>query len=157
VERIFNATIKPIHRADINMFIEKATKGKFRDLVSADDLQGCLLMLITCLYFKAKWADPFSAHATISEAPFHPFTSRPQVCPMMQKTGRMQYMEDPKMQICVLPYKADDPNTSRPCWKAAIVLPEDHGYSAMKDLLSNNLYPPDPPQLAKYMRAKTRS
>ena len=136
VEQVFGATVQPMQLAEINAFIEKGTRGKFKDLVSAEDLEGCVLMLITCLYFKAKWAEPFSIRATVAEERFYSFTSKPQTCSMMCKTGRMRYIEDPNMQICVLPYKAEDSNSSLPTWKAAIILPNTHGHAAIKDILS---------------------
>lgn len=136
LKQVFDATVQPIQLTAINAFIEKGTKGKFKDLVSANDVGGCLLMLITCLYFKAEWADPFSIHATVAKTPFYPLTDKPETCHMMHKTARLQYIEDTKTQVCILPYKAVGSNSTGPCWKAAIILPKDRGYAAIGDILS---------------------
>lgn len=118
MQQVFGATAQPIELASMNAFIEKDTKGKNKGLISAEDIERCALVLITCLYFKAKWADSFSIRATVAEEPFYPFTSKPQECSTMQKTGRMQYLEDPSMEICMLPYEAEKSNSSVPRWKA---------------------------------------
>lgn len=53
---------------------------------------------------------------------------------MMNKTEKMEYVEDREMQACFLPYKIDA-GSSSPEWKAAIILPKREGIDAMRDIL----------------------
>jgi serine protease inhibitor len=136
VEGVFKAPVQPIELAPMNAFIKKGTKGKLKDLISEDSIKGCALMLITCLYFKAKWVESFDARDTVAGTPFFAFTGKPQKCFMMQRTGPMQYVDDPRMEICVLPYRAERGNPSLPRWKAAVFLPKLKGLEAIQDILS---------------------
>jgi serine protease inhibitor len=72
METTFRATFGKLEVGPINRFIETETKGKLKNLVSANDLVGTVLMVITCLYFKAKWETPFNIFVT-QKAPFYSF------------------------------------------------------------------------------------
>jgi serine protease inhibitor len=50
----FQATVEPLALDAMNAFIERETRGKFKDLIKPDDLVGAVLYLVSCLYFKAK-------------------------------------------------------------------------------------------------------
>jgi serine protease inhibitor len=143
MQNTFGATIGPLDVEMINKFIETETKGKIKDIVSESTVYNSVLMLITCIYFKAKWKTVFNMSLT-QEATFWMFDNTAQSCLMMRRVGTMEYREDGKAQICILPYKADEPGSSLddsnsssiPKWKAAIVLPKERGFSALMDILS---------------------
>ena len=147
----------------INSFIETETNGKLRDLVSANDMVDAVLMIITCLYFKAKWETPFKKSIT-QKAYFTTFQNEKQSCHMMQRVAAIHYKDDKLAQICILPYKTDQAgskaaisdsgsssiatksrssastqpvlgSTQSPKWKAAIILPKEHGLPAMQELI----------------------
>jgi serine protease inhibitor len=93
------------------------------------------LMLITCLYFKAKWQNPFDKLRTFEKSDFHTFDGKTQTCAMMSKVDRMEYVEDQTMQACFLPYQ-NEAGGSGPQWKAAIILPKTSGRDSMHDILT---------------------
>lgn len=138
VETVFGATVAPMKLAPMNEFVEKETQGNIKQLVTKREVDNAVLMLITCLYFKAKWATPFATSMTDRSATFYPFDNgKSQTCSMMHRVDDMDYREDPRMQVCVLPYRSTggESNTPTPIWKAAIILPKTPGLSAMKDIL----------------------
>ena len=141
----FAAAIGPIALGPINEFIEKETKGKFKDLIkSGPDLESAILLLVTCLYFKAKWVKSFDKDRSTEMEVFNHFDGTVEFCIMMHMLDRMEYKEDKKMQLCVLPYKTNDPSSkSCPNWKAAIILPKEKGFLAIQGLLTTFSSSPD--------------
>jgi serine protease inhibitor len=144
IRKTFGATIGPIEVEPINEFIQEATKGKFKGLVSKGDLMAVVLMLVTCLYFKANWETPFNRSLT-KKSDFYMFGGKCQTCDMMNRVGMMDYMENGKIQACILPYKSGggDPSllgtsasSPSPNWKAAVILPKERGFTAMQAILS---------------------
>jgi serine protease inhibitor len=159
METTFRATFGKLEVGPINRFIETETKGKLKNLVSANDLVGTVLMVITCLYFKAKWETPFNISVT-QKAPFYSFENVEKTCSMMGMVGKLQYKDDKLAQICILPYKTDgisvdigasisdtnsipiedfsDANSTGPSpqWKAAIILPKESGLPALQEILT---------------------
>jgi serpin B len=57
----FKAELGPLELEPINVFIERETKGKLKDVVKPQDVAQVVMILVTYLYFKAKWADPFES------------------------------------------------------------------------------------------------
>jgi serine protease inhibitor len=155
----FRATFGKLEAGPINRFIETETKGKLKNLVSANDLVGTVLMAVTCLYFKAKWETPFDISVT-QKASFYTFENVEKTCSMMRMAGKLQYKDDKLAQICILPYKTDGvnvdigpsssdtnlisaeefsdatPTSPSPQWKAAIILPKESGLIAMQEMLT---------------------
>jgi serine protease inhibitor len=133
MQTTFNTTIGPLELQPINDFIFRETKGKFKNLIQSGDLAGTVLMLITCLYFKAKWQNPFDKMRTVRKGEFHTFDGKVQPCAMMTKVERMEYVEDEVMQACFLPYQIDG---NGPQWKAAVILPKQDGIDAIRGILT---------------------
>jgi serpin B len=53
---------------DLNAWVSRATHGKVRDLVTKDEVDGLLLVLVNAVYFNAHWLHPFD---TVTDpAPF---------------------------------------------------------------------------------------
>lgn len=130
----FEAEIRPLQLEHINEFIERETRGKFKDLIKPDDLDGTLLMLATCLYFKAKWATPFKQKHTEKNVTFFGYEGEEMQCSMMYKCTKMEYVDEKKYQVAILPYKS---KKQGPKWKAAIILPKERGLTAMHDILAS--------------------
>lgn len=129
------AKFGPLDADAMNDFVARETKGKIKDIITAEALVDSVLVLITCLYFKAKWADPFVKSRT-SPAPFYTYGGGILTCSMMRRTGYMQYTEDGAFQVCILPYQTEPSSSACPQWKAAIILPKARGLSPMKELIS---------------------
>lgn len=133
MQMTFHATIGPLELQPINDFIFRETKGKFKNLIQSGDLAGTVLMLITCLYFKAKWQNPFDKMRTVRKSDFHTFNGKILPCAMMSKVDRMEYVEDELMQACFLPYQSEG---NGPQWKAAVILPKQDGIDAMRGIMT---------------------
>ncbi|XP_055641860.1 serine protease inhibitor 28Dc-like isoform X1 [Toxorhynchites rutilus septentrionalis] len=54
----------------INQWVSTATRGKIRDIVTPDQVNGIPMVLASALYFKAKWETMFIAHNTKTK-PFY--------------------------------------------------------------------------------------
>ncbi|XP_034935198.1 uncharacterized protein [Chelonus insularis] len=54
----------------INAWCEEKTNNRIKDVVSPDDLEGALIVLINAVYFKGNWVSKFPAYST-SPKPFH--------------------------------------------------------------------------------------
>ena len=135
----FKAEIGPLELGPINGFIERETKGKLKDVVKAGDIAQAVMVLVTCLYFKAKWANPFERSRTMVNETFYGF-EREMKCDLMYKYDRMEYVETSKCQVVVLPYQSGD---TGPKWKAVVVLPKGKGVGAMRDLIASLSASPD--------------
>lgn len=132
----FRATIAPQDAKAINEWASRETKGNIRKLVSEDSrLSEWEFRLITALYFKAKWTKPFQREATRNVL-FYSFDKR-SPCSMMRKTEDILYQEDDVAQMCVLPYKTNEPKPKGTEWKAAIILPKTSGPEALSSILSH--------------------
>jgi serpin B len=139
IQTKYEAEIGPLELEPINRFIERETRGKLKDVIKPNDLNGTLLMLVSCLYFKAKWAVSFDKQRTMTNVTFHGF-EKDQTCALMYKRDKMEYVEDAKSQVVVLPYKSA---AQGPKWKAAIILPKQRGVEAMRSLLTSLTSSPD--------------
>jgi serine protease inhibitor len=154
IGRALGAKYAPLRVEEANEFVESKTMGKIPDAVLpdssdvVDNLQRTALMLITSLAFRAIWEEPFDVVSTFV-CQFNTFAGGLKVCSMMHKKAVMDYMEDKAMQVCVLPYMTDDlsvdePERSslhksapKPIWRAAVILPKEIGFAALKDMLFN--------------------
>ncbi|KAE9365701.1 hypothetical protein N431DRAFT_351432 [Stipitochalara longipes BDJ] len=135
IQNTFGATVGPLQLKPINDFIFRETKGKFKDLIEASDLAGAVLMLVACLYFKAKWQNPFEKRMTMAKSDFHTWDGKTTACAMMRKVDKMEYVENKDYQACFLPYQNE--KNSGPHWKAAVILPKREGFDAMRDILTS--------------------
>ncbi|PMD35104.1 hypothetical protein L207DRAFT_517200 [Hyaloscypha variabilis F] len=134
MQNTFGATVGPMELQPINDFIFRETKGKFKDLIKSGDLAGAVLILVACLYFKAKWQNPFEKRMTMAESDFHTWDGKTTPCAMMHKVDKMEYVENKEYQACFLPYQSG--GNSGPQWKAAVILPKREGFDAMRDTLT---------------------
>jgi serine protease inhibitor len=89
-------------------------------------------MLVTCLYFKANSANPFESSFTWTDETFYG-VEKQQSCALMRKYDTMEYVEDRKAQVVILPYQSAE----GPKWKAAVVLPNKRGVEGMRDVLNS--------------------
>ncbi|XP_049625813.1 serine protease inhibitor A3N-like [Suncus etruscus] len=102
----------------INDYVEQKTQGKIQELVKDLDPQ-TVMVLVNCLFFKAKWKTPFDPRDTFPMS-FHVNESRVENVPMMSLDDtQMLYFRDEALGITVvqLPY-----SDSRAC--ALFVLPD---------------------------------
>ena len=89
----------------VNQWIERKTKGKFKNVVQ--DPGGPGLDLINTIYFKGDWEDAFEEDHTKEET----FTVNEQKTvqvPMMQITKSFNYLETETMQALEMPYKGEE-------------------------------------------------
>jgi serpin B len=95
-------------RGVINAWVEQQTQGRIKDLLQPGVLKSLTRLVLTnAIYFKGKWAEPFSPRATREE----PFFTEPEgevPVPMMRQTGIMKYFEHDRFQALELPYAGDD-------------------------------------------------
>ena len=116
----------------INAFISKETKDKLTNTVTEATINDQALALISCLYFKAKWSNPFNTKTIQKDATFHCFSKKKQHCDLMVKQCKMEYVADATVQMVILPYAKSEEG---PTWKAAIILPRGREISSMEDVL----------------------
>ena len=89
----------------VNQWIERKTKGKFKNVV--DDSGGPGLDLINTIYFKGDWEEAFEEAHTKEET----FTINEQKnvqVPMMQIIKSFNYLETETMQVLEIPYKGEE-------------------------------------------------
>ena len=140
MEETFEAEIGALELNPINTFIERETKGKFKDLIKPEDIAGAVLMLVTCLYFKASWASTFKKRSTKKDVAFFTFAGEEKKVAMMHKCEKIEYVQDARCQVAILPYESGD---TGPKWKVAVILPKEKGQDAMKSLLDSFTTSPD--------------
>ncbi|KAK2753813.1 hypothetical protein FQN55_000177 [Onygenales sp. PD_40] len=151
MDKIFDAIPGPQDYHAINRWASQNTRGKINNVVSPQDISPSDIKLMTALYFKAKWSEPFEKYLT-HPAAFYGFDNRRQNCNMMHRTDDLLYWEDSIAQICVLPYQNNKPSTSipipstptatSPTWKAAIILPKNLGLPHLQAILSHFSHSP---------------
>eukprot|EP01006_Ploeotia_vitrea_P025978 TRINITY_DN58941_c0_g1_i1.p1 TRINITY_DN58941_c0_g1~~TRINITY_DN58941_c0_g1_i1.p1 ORF type:complete len:407 (+),score=59.70 TRINITY_DN58941_c0_g1_i1:18-1238(+) len=121
---------------DVNEWISKKTNGLIPQML--DKLPPCVMLLISAIYFDAKWAKPFETSCTIP----HPFTClRGEVkqVPLMYRADKMEYKDTPTYQIASLDYG------DKPQFAIAFVLPKLKGPDQPPPTSSSGLPPPPPP------------
>ena len=116
----------------LNDFINRETRGELINVIKEAELAGGVLALVSCLYFKGKWANPFYTRVIQEGETFHCFGKKKQRRDLMIKKCRMKYVADGTVQMVVLPYASPEEG---PRWKAGIILPRDRGFEAMEDVL----------------------
>jgi serpin B len=91
--------------ARINQWVEGETQGKIRQLIPPDAFDSLqVAVLVSALYFKGLWAEPFLEQATRREPFWMGPTERTDVF-MMHAEGRFNYMETQDCQVLELPYR----------------------------------------------------
>lgn len=88
---------------EINDWIEKATKGKIKDMLSPPLPADTVLYLINAIYFKGDWAEQFEEDQTI-ESEFYTQSGDVNSVQMMTGERTNWYLEDEMFQAVRLPY-----------------------------------------------------
>lgn len=88
---------------EINNWIEKATKGTIKDMLSPPLPTDTVLYLINAIYFKGDWAEKFEEDQTI-ESEFYTQSGDVNSVQMMTDERTNWYLEDEKFQAVRLPY-----------------------------------------------------
>lgn len=98
----------PVDAANlINGWSAKATAGRIARVVGPDDLRpSTRVVLANAVYFDAGWQTTFPVQAT-KPAPFHPEAGPVRDVPMMQTTGRFEYVKTKGFTALRLPYSVD--------------------------------------------------
>lgn len=91
-------------RKTINTWVEKQTKEKIKDLIPTGVLDHMTRLVLTnAIYFKGNWASKFKKDQT-KDAPFTLADGSEIQTPMMNQTGKFDYMETETFQGLELPY-----------------------------------------------------
>ncbi len=85
---------------EINNYIKEKTRGKISNLLNPSDPSS--FCLISAIYFKGKWANPFKPHMTMNI-----MFDRTTPCDMMEQTNHFNYYKpyNDMYQAIALPYK----------------------------------------------------
>jgi serpin B len=91
-------------RTTINAFVAEATERKILDLIPPGRIApDTRLVLTNAVYFKARWAEPFSAGAT-QTGDFHVSATKTVHAPLMQGSHLLRYAKVDGVQLVELPY-----------------------------------------------------
>ena len=102
----FNNTSKIVNEA--NSFIELNTNNLIKEILKEDMIStDTLMILISTIYFKTKWAMPFKHHDTHNKK-FNVSSDTTVDVMMMTNTKNYQYSEDSNMQLVELPYVGNE-------------------------------------------------
>ncbi|XP_074400866.1 serpin B6-like [Zonotrichia albicollis] len=97
-------------RKQINVWVEKRTEGKIRNLLAEGTLDSLTtLVLVNAIYFKGNWREQFQREST-RERPFHINKKETKPVQMMFKeaTFKMTYIGDLQTKILELPYVGNE-------------------------------------------------
>ena len=91
-------------RQIINLWVEKNTAGKIKDLLHQGDISRLTRLVLTnAIYFKGDWAAKFKPEETRT-APFYVRPGETADVSMMHQTGRFGYAAPDGLQVLELPY-----------------------------------------------------
>lgn len=84
-----------------------ATHDRIASLVSPDDLDAAVMIMLNAIYFNGYWRHPFPANETIKAPFFADQTAAAQPTEFMKQTGQFFYLESAQLdaQVLRLPYK----------------------------------------------------
>jgi serpin B len=93
----------PVQAAhDLDAWVSRETHGKIPELLTADEVQAMLLVLVNAVYFKADWATPLPE---TSEGPFTTATGQVKSVPTMATGAGIASVTDDQVQAAQLPYR----------------------------------------------------
>uniref|UniRef100_A0A914E7S0 Serpin domain-containing protein n=1 Tax=Acrobeloides nanus TaxID=290746 RepID=A0A914E7S0_9BILA len=93
---------------NINSFIEQATHGKIKNLISSDAISAATQMILTnAIYFKGTWEYKFEKNQTVPKT-FYLSENREQQVSMMKIIKPFPYYEDNQVKVLGLPYKSQE-------------------------------------------------
>nr|AXY94718.1 serpin [Habrobracon hebetor] len=105
---------------EINSWVEKKTNGKIKDLMSPNDLNGNIKMvLVNAIYFKGSWKYPFSVDATCQKD-FHVSRDVVKKVPMMTLKEHFRHGDLPGVKARFLEMPYSDENLSM-----VVILPDE--------------------------------
>jgi serpin B len=106
-------------RKTINIWVEKKTNGKIKNLISEGILNSMTRLVLTnAIYFKGNWARQFKENMT-RDAPFTLIDGQKIDVPMMNQKAEFGYMETETFQALELPYVDEE-------LSMVILLPRKH-------------------------------
>lgn len=88
----------------INAWVNDKTRGLIPRLVDESDLQGANLILLSAIYFKAKWANPFEGYATREDV-FRVGPKERVKTQFMNRTGEYAHFDGDEARVLILPYE----------------------------------------------------
>lgn len=91
---------KPQEACDsINNWAAKMTQGRINKLLEPANINDATkLVLLSSIYIKSDWLEPFEAHKT-ADAPFKTLNGPEKSVPMMQQTKNMNLFDDGSVQV----------------------------------------------------------
>lgn len=91
-------------RTTINAWVKQNTYGKITDILSPEAIDSSTrLVLISALYLKAKWKNPFDIHLT-SQQPFFTHEGTVKTALSMTQTAYYPYYDTPEVALLEMPY-----------------------------------------------------
>ena len=95
-------------RKTINVWVEKETRDKIKDLIPPGLLTGeTRLVLTNAIYFKGTWAIPFKKDAT-ADGDFFVAAGEKVQAPLMNQTGYFGYYDAGQWKALEMPYKGNE-------------------------------------------------
>ncbi len=92
-------------RQTINDWVTEETKQKIKELIKPRQLTNSTRLVLTnAIYFKAAWAEPFHAKATIPAEFKVTSTKAIADVPLMRRTSQTSYYDGDSVQVLALPY-----------------------------------------------------
>jgi len=121
-------------RNEINTWVEQKTNDKIKELIKPGIISGSTkLVLVNAIYFKGKWATPFSKDSTKNDD-FYKTGSNNITAKFMHNTAHYSYYEDATLQAIEIPYSGG--KTSM-----VVFLPkETDGIDVMENQLNYSYY-----------------
>lgn len=122
-------------RATINAWVKQNTFGKIVDILSSEAIDSSTRMiLISALYMKAKWKNPFDSRLT-HQQPFFTQDGNVQTVLSMTQTAYFPYGDTPEVALLEMPYIPSRPDG--PQLSLLIILPhQKEGLSELEKNLS---------------------
>lgn len=100
---------KPVEAAaKINAWVWESTRGRLREIVTPDALEGAVITLINVIYFKGLWTFPFPELPNNAK-PFYVARGKPTTALYMEQNGQFYYDNSSELgaQILRLPYRGN--------------------------------------------------
>ncbi len=95
-------------RKTINIWVEKQTKDKIKNLLAPGTISADTpLVLTNAIYFKGAWQSPFREKIT-REDPFTLLGGKEIRVPMMRRKDSFRYAEEQDLQVLEAPYKGGE-------------------------------------------------
>lgn len=109
-------------RQQINGWVQQQTSGKIENLLSEGAVdKATRMVVVSALYAKGKWQQPFNPDSTRAE-PFFPDSSQTITLPMMHQTEMFGYAETDSYQALELPLEY--PGREGPQLVMTVILPK---------------------------------